>query len=65
MNKLVKHSEQLDLFNLPELDEIIETQVYIMSDANKRLLNLYFKLGKIIYENSKWGNKFIKELETE
>lgn len=46
-------------------DEIIETQVYIMSDANKRLLNLYFKLGKIIYENSKWGNKFIKELETE
>ena len=46
-------------------DEIIETQVYIMSDANKRLINLYFKLGKIIYENSKWGNKFIKELETE
>ena len=30
-------------------DEIIETQVYIMSGANKRLLNLYFKLGKIIY----------------
>ena len=46
-------------------DEIIETQVYIMSDANKRLINLYFRLGKIIYENSKWGNKFIKELETE
>lgn len=46
-------------------DEIIKTQVYIMSDANKRLINLYFKLGKIIYENSKWGNKFIEELEIE
>ena len=45
--------------------EINNTQVLIMSDANTRLINLYFKIGKIIYENSNWGNKFIKELEKE
>ena len=28
--------------------EIMETQISIMSDANKRLINLYFKLVKII-----------------
>lgn len=34
-------------------------------DANTRLINLYFKIGKMIYENSTWGNKFIETLETE
>lgn len=29
-------------------NEIEKTQVLIMSDANKRLIDLYFKLGKII-----------------
>ena len=46
-------------------NEIKNTQISIMSDANKRLINLYFKLGKIINENSKWGDKFIETLETE
>ena len=36
-----------------------------MSDANRRLINLYHKLGKIIDENSKWGDKFIETLEIE
>lgn len=45
--------------------EIMETQISIMSDANKRLINLYFKLGKIINESSKWGDKFIETLEKE
>lgn len=45
--------------------EINNTQVLIMSDANIRLINLYFRIGKIIYENAKWGNKFIEELEKE
>ena len=36
-----------------------------MSDANKRLINLYYKLGKIINDNSKWGDKFIETLEIE
>jgi len=30
-----------------------------MTDANKKLVNLYFNTGKTLEENSKWGNKFI------
>ncbi len=45
--------------------EIISTQTQILSDANIRLINLYFKLGKIINDNSKWGDKFIDTLEVE
>lgn len=46
-------------------NEINKTQVLVMSDANKRLMQLYFNIGKIIYENSSWGNRFIEELECE
>lgn len=46
-------------------NEIKNTQISIMSDANRRLINLYYKLGKIINENSNWGDKFIKTLEIE
>lgn len=46
-------------------NEIKNTQISIMSDASKRLINLYFKLGKIINDNSKWGDKFIETLEIE
>ena len=46
-------------------NEIINTQTQILSDANSRLINLYFKLGKIINDNSKWGDKFIETLEVE
>ena len=46
-------------------NEINQTQVSIMSDANVRLINLYFKIGKMIYDKSTWGDKFINELSTE
>lgn len=46
-------------------NEIINTQTQILSDANTRLINLYFRLGKIINDNSKWGDKFIEKLELE
>ena len=29
------------------------------------LLKLYYSIGKIIYDNSKWGNKFINEMALE
>lgn len=45
--------------------EIYKTQTLIMSDANKRLINLYYYVGKIVYENSSWGNRFIESLSTE
>ena len=38
---------------------ITNTQLEIMTDANKKLVNLYFNIGKALEENSNWGNKFI------
>lgn len=35
----------------------------VISDANKRLIELYFKIGKIIYENDNLEDKFIENLE--
>ena len=35
----------------------------VISDANKRLIALYFKIGKIIYENDNLEDKFIENLE--
>ena len=42
--------------------EIYKTQTLIMSDANKRLIDLYYYVGKLVYEKSSWGNKFIESL---
>lgn len=33
-----------------------------MENANFELINLYFRLGKIISENSKYGSKLIDEM---
>ncbi len=46
-------------------NDIKSTRFKIIENANKELLYLYFRLGKIIDENSKYGNSFIKELSTE
>lgn len=45
--------------------DIKNTRFKIIENANKELLYLYFRLGKIIDENSKYGNNFIKELSIE
>ena len=46
-------------------NQINSTQIEIFQNANKSLLKLYYDLGKIIEENSSWGNKFIDELAIE
>lgn len=46
-------------------NQINNTQIEIFQNANKSLLKLYYNLGKIIEENSSWGNKFIDELAIE
>jgi predicted nuclease of restriction endonuclease-like (RecB) superfamily len=46
-------------------NEIRKTQISILSDANKRLLELYYYVGKYVSENSEWGTKFISNLEIE
>ena len=44
---------------------ITNTQFEIMSDANKKLVNLYYNIGKTLEENSNWGNKFIDNVAIE
>ena len=36
-----------------------------MADANKKLVNLYYNIGKTLDENSSWGNKFIDSVARE
>ena len=45
--------------------DIKSTRLRVMENANKELLYLYFRLGKVIDENSKYGNNFINELSIE
>ena len=40
-------------------NDVTKTQFDILMNANVNLVNLYYRLGKILSENSKWGNKFI------
>ena len=44
---------------------ITNTQMEIMNDANKKLVNLYYNIGKTLEENSNWGNKFIDNVAIE
>ena len=46
-------------------NEIRNTQYEIFRTANKKMLELYFNVGKFISENSEWGNKFIDDLAAE
>ncbi len=42
--------------------DIISTRNRVLTDANKELLYLYFRIGKMIYENQKYGTDFINTL---
>lgn len=46
-------------------NEIKTTQIKIAIEANKNLINLYFKIGKILNDNYKYGNKFIDDVSRE
>lgn len=46
-------------------NEIKTTQIKVAIEANIDLMNLYFKLGKILYDNFKYGNKFIDDISHE
>ena len=45
--------------------EIKVTRLKTMQQANSNLMMLYFKIGKILNENSKYGNGFIKNISME
>ena len=42
--------------------DIYLTQRKILSDANRELIELYFRIGKIVSENQRYGNNFINML---
>ena len=42
--------------------DIFQTRSKVLSDANRELLSMYLRIGKIIDENAKYGNSFINEL---
>ena len=44
--------------------EIKNSQIKTMFEVNKNLIMLYFRLGKIISENSEYGRSFIKNVST-
>ena len=46
-------------------EDVTKTQLEIMVNANEKLVNLYYRIGKIISENYQWGNKFVESLALE
>ena len=44
--------------------DIIRTRNKVLTEANKELIFLYFRIGKIISENQKYGSNFINTLST-
>ena len=46
-------------------EDIKSTRFKIVHNANKELLSLYFRLGKVIDDNWKYGNSFINQLSIE
>ena len=42
--------------------DIVSTQRKVFADANRELILLYFRIGKVISENQKYGNNFINTL---
>ena len=43
-------------------NEIKTTNIKIMQQVNSKLIMMYFRIGKILEENSKYGNSFIKNV---
>lgn len=43
-------------------NEILNAQYKAMQAVNKELIFMYWHIGKIVLENSQWGNKFIDNL---
>lgn len=44
--------------------DILNTRYSIQENANAELINLYFRIGRIVSENAKYGNKFIQDFST-
>ena len=69
MNKIMEKENIIDktyndvINNIKQ--DINKTQQDIMMNANINLVNLYYRIGKVLYDNSVWGNKFLDKLAFE
>ena len=61
MNELKEKNEIIKTINNIKQD-VINTRNKIIYNANRELIYMYFKMGKNISENTKYGNKFISIL---
>ena len=46
-------------------NEINTTRFKVAIEANRNLINMYYRLGKILDDNFEYGNKFIEEVSRE
>ena len=42
--------------------EVKTSKIKVAIEINKNLINLYFKIGKILDDNFEYGNKFIDDI---
>ena len=59
--KSIDNNSYKEIFDNIKL-EILKSQYNAMQLVNKELIFMYWHIGKIILENSEWGNKFIDNL---
>ncbi len=59
--------EEVEFKNIIESvkSDIKSTQFRIIQNINSELINLYYRLGKVIDDNWKYGNNFVNELSLE
>ena len=64
-NDLIETTNDIVFSQIEDIKkDIISTRNKILTDANKELINMYFRIGKIISENQKYGSNFINSLST-
>jgi len=59
--KNIDNNSYKEIFDTIKL-EILKSQYNAMQLVNRELIFMYWHIGKIILENSEWGNKFIDNL---
>lgn len=59
--KSIDNNSYKEIFDNIKL-EILKSQYNAMQLVNRELIFMYWHIGKIILENSEWGNKFIDNL---
>ena len=61
INKIAVISDYTGDLVLYAKQDILKTRYEVQENANMELIRLYFRLGKIVSENAKYGNNFIKD----